>query len=215
MNLLKLSQTELAGMLQAILDEVRRRAKIATTGLDAAAIIHGNEMAKRAVQVAAAGRHSILFVGPANSGKTMLRAVCLELGLDATFEARPCSCGNYGDPRADCHCTGRQIERTFAKFPVVDITVQVFRPSDRERGIQGTSLAHMDDHIAQAKHFKSVDLDEHSANLLKAATAELGLDPAALERIIRVARTIANLDQSKRIGPSHTCEAINYRMLRR
>jgi magnesium chelatase family protein len=165
------------------------------------------------VQVAAAGGHSILFVGPSNSGKTMLRAVCQELGLDATFEARPCPCGNRSDPRAECRCTAKQIERTVASFPIADITVQVGRPSGREWAIQGTSLAQMKDYIAKMKHFKSLDLDEDSANLLKAATAELGLDPAAHERIIRVVRTIANLDQSKRIGPMHVSEAINYRML--
>ncbi len=58
-------------------------------------------------------------------------------------------------------------------------------------------------------------LEEHSANLLRCACVELAIDPDARERIIAVARTIANLDRSQRIGVPHVCEAINYRAFRR
>jgi len=93
MNLLALTDSTLAALNRQTNNEIARRAKAATNGYDAASIIHGNEMAKRALLVATAGNHSILFIGPPNCGKTMLRAVALELGLGNTFEARPCPCG--------------------------------------------------------------------------------------------------------------------------
>ena len=89
MNLIGLTDTKLAAVHRQVSNEIERRARIATSGHDAAAIIFGNEMAKRAVVVAAAGNHSLLLVGPPNCGKTMMRAAALELGLAQTFEAPP------------------------------------------------------------------------------------------------------------------------------
>ena len=94
MNIISFTDAKMSDMSSKIGHEVKRRSRAATKGLDAAAIIHGNELAKRALIVAAAGRHSILFIGPPNCGKTMMRAAAIELGLHDTFEARPCPCGN-------------------------------------------------------------------------------------------------------------------------
>jgi magnesium chelatase family protein len=58
-------------------------------------------------------------------------------------------------------------------------------------------------------------LDEHCMNLLKASVNELGLSARAHDKILRVSRTIADLDQSEEIKSLHLNEAINYRMLDR
>jgi magnesium chelatase family protein len=58
-------------------------------------------------------------------------------------------------------------------------------------------------------------LDEAGLNLLRATMTELGLSARAHDKILRVARTIADLDSSERIGQMHLNEAINYRMLDR
>jgi magnesium chelatase family protein len=58
-------------------------------------------------------------------------------------------------------------------------------------------------------------LDEECQNLLKGAMTELGLSARAHDKVLRVARTIADLDQSDGIRPLHLNEAINYRMLDR
>ena len=58
-------------------------------------------------------------------------------------------------------------------------------------------------------------LDSECSNLLKGAMAEMGLSARAHDKILRVARTIADLDNSDGVRPHHLNEAINYRMLDR
>lgn len=211
MNLIALSDQKLSALRHKVVQEVSRRTKAAAVGRDAAAIIHGNEMAQRAITIAAAGRHSILLLGPANSGKTMMRAVALELGLSETVEYRPCPCGNRNDSRTVCNCTVKQIERHISKMPMADMTVEMMRPSHRDMGRIGTTLDHIRRHINDMTGYHSLTLDDNGRNLFKAAIVEVGLDPAAQEMVIAIARTVANLDRSEHIQTSHLCEAINYR----
>ena len=215
MNLLTLTDSKLAALHRQAVNEIARRAKAATNGHDPASIVHENEMAKRALVVAVAGNHSILFVGPPNCGKTMLRAVALKLGLGSSFEVWPCPCGYRNDPRRDCVCSYRQIERHLRKLPEADISIEMVCPPEREMRSAGTGLAEMRQQIEAKTGHESLELGDDSRTLLKAAIAELALDADARNRILAVARTIANLDRSERIEARHVCEAINYRMLRR
>lgn len=211
MNFLKLSDRELADLRQSIMNEAGRRTRMTVNGQDAVSIIWANESAKRALTVAAAGKHSILFVGPPNTGKTMLRAVGLGLGIEESYEARPCPCGYHGDRLAPCHCTIKQIRQTIAKFPVADITVEVCRLSERELNARAAGLSQITASIGRMSHYTDETLGEFSTDLLKAAIRELALDPVAVARILGVARTIANLDNSEHIKPHDVAEAINYR----
>jgi predicted ATPase with chaperone activity len=216
MNLIVLTDAKLATLHRQVTGEIGRRTQAATNGHDAAAIIKGQEMGKRAVIVAAADKHSLHLFGPPNAGKTMLRAVALELGLAETFESRPCPCGYASDYRRACKCTARQIERRIAKFPPAAITIEVPSVPEREFSSrsQGTTLADMQQQITDMAPHESLKLDEYSGNLLRAAVTEMGIDVAAREVVIRVARTIANLDGCENIQSQHVCEAINYRMVR-
>ena len=214
MNLIGLTDTKLAAVHRQVTNEIERRTQIATTGHDAAAIIFGNEMGKRAVVVAAAGNHSLLLIGVPNCGKTMMRAVALELGLSRTLEARPCPCGHRNNPYHACSCTARQIERHVTNIPQADITVEMVRPVEREMRTPGTTLADMRRQIERKGDHASLDLDDVSRSLLSTAAREVGLDPDQQRRAIAVARTIANLDGSERIELSHLMEGINYRAAR-
>jgi predicted ATPase with chaperone activity len=214
MNLISLNNTKLADLHRQVANEIERRARIATSGHDAAAIIFGNEMGKRTVVIAAAGNHSLLLVGQPNCGKTMMRAVALEIGLAQTFEVRPCPCGHRNSPNMPCSCTVRQIERHVQKFPKADITVEMVCPVQREMRTPGTTLADMKRQMEAKSDHPSLDLDDVSRSLLSTTVRELGLDPDVQSRAIAVARTIANLDQRERIEVSHLMEAINYRGLR-
>jgi magnesium chelatase family protein len=156
----------------------------------------------------------------------------------------PCPCGYRNDPRRDCHCSIPQIERYMAKIsgPLldrIDIHIEVpavpFKELSAERS--GTSSTEMraqviaareiqqrrfgHSHIRQNAHMSSrqirqfCKLSEDSQNLLKASVTEMGLSARAHDKILRVARTIADLDQSDDIHAPHISEAINYRMLDR
>lgn len=156
----------------------------------------------------------------------------------------PCPCGYRNDPRRDCHCTVPQIERYMAKIsgPLldrIDIHIEVpavpFRELSAAAG--GTSSAEMRGQVVAAREIQRqrfakgaarynarmnhrqirtfCQLDETGLNLLKATMAELGLSARAHDKLLRVARTIADLEQADRITPTHLNEAINYRMLDR
>jgi predicted ATPase with chaperone activity len=215
MNLLTMPDSKLATLRNQVADELARRTKAAVNGHDAAAIIYGNEAAKRALVVAAAGGHSILFVGPPNCGKTMMRAVALELGLTETFEGRPCPCGWRSHRDHPCTCSAKQVQRHMAKLPLADITIEMHQPESRDRIMPGSSLAEMRQYIANTTDDESLDLEETASRLLRASVQEMGLDEAVRQRIVQVARTIANLDRVEHIHSAHVCEAVNYRLLRR
>lgn len=156
----------------------------------------------------------------------------------------PCPCGYRNDPRRECHCTVPQIERYMAKIsgPLldrIDIHLEVPAVAFRElaSGTPGTSSADMRSQVEGARAIQAVrfadvrtrlnakmttrqirqhcKLDDESMNLLKASVNELGLSARAHDKVLRVSRTIADLDHSEAIRPPHVSEAINYRMLDR
>ncbi len=156
----------------------------------------------------------------------------------------PCPCGYRNDPRRDCHCSVPQIERYMAKIsgPLldrIDIHIEVpavpFKELSSERG--GTSSTVMRDHVTVARAVQEArflnsntrsnaqmttreirqfcQLDEPGMNLLRTSIQELGLSARAHDKVLRVARTIADLEGSAAILPEHISEAVNYRMLDR
>jgi len=156
----------------------------------------------------------------------------------------PCPCGYRNDPRRQCHCTIAQIERYMSKIsgPLVDrIDIHIEVPAVPFRELSatqsGTSSAAMREQVvsarqAQAERFRGVKtryngdmshrqtrqfcrLDEEGQGLLRGAMTEMGLSARAHDKILRVARTIADLDGAADIRPNHLNEAVNYRMLDR
>ena len=156
----------------------------------------------------------------------------------------PCPCGYRNDPGRQCHCTVPQIERYMSKIsgPLldrIDIHIEVPAVPFRELSgqVPGTSSHEMREQVAaarrvQTERFRALAtrhnadmthrqtrqfcrLDNEGHNLLKASMTELGLSARAHDKILRTARTIADLDQSENIQPMHLNEAINYRMLDR
>lgn len=214
----ELSDADISAKLRELTEELSRRTQQATGGLDSGQLIRGHEMAKRAVTIAVAGHHSILFVGPHGCGKTMLRRLAADLGHAVSFEALPCQCGNVNNPKLPCECTAKQVASYRRKaWPVADMTVEVSALPAREvlaERTPGTSREQIANAIARmyTGEFSVNSSDCH--NLLKATINEVGLSAREVETIREVAETIARLDGVSEVGASHICEAINYRMLR-
>ncbi|MFM8734569.1 MAG: ATP-binding protein [Pirellulales bacterium] len=156
----------------------------------------------------------------------------------------PCPCGYRGDPRRSCQCTAPQVEKYMGKVsgPLldrIDIHLEVpavpFRELSSSR--PGTSSSQMREavlaaRIRQAMRFAgggarcnarmtSREIREHcrmepaAAELLRAAVGDLGLSARAHDKVLRVARTVADLDAADTISCGHVSEAINYRLLDR
>jgi magnesium chelatase family protein len=164
----------------------------------------------------------------------------------------PCPCGYRGDPRRECHCTVPQIERYMGKIsgPLVDrIDIHIEVPAVPFKELSGsqtgTSSADMRAAVVAARQIQAqrfagssvrhngqmthrqirqfCQLDEAGINLLRSTMSELGLSARAHDKILRVARTIADLESAgatsgegeRSITSMHISEAINYRMLDR
>ena len=156
----------------------------------------------------------------------------------------PCPCGYKNDPRRDCHCTTPQIERYMSKIsgPLldrIDIHIEVPAVDFKELSSQalGTSSREMGEQVAAARALQTerfaalaarhnaqmsskqirefCKLDAAGHELLKSAVNEMGLSARAHDKVLRVARTIADLDSSDTIESPHIHEAVNYRMLDR
>jgi len=177
---------------------------------------------------------------PLESGRIIISRAALQAEYPARFQLvaamNPCPCGYAGDESGRCHCSPEQVFRYRARIsgPLldrIDLHVEVPRQKINEHP-PGEASAGVRERIHQARGRQqrrgalNAALDvaavrEHCAldaaadKLLETACERLNLSARAHQRILKVARTIADLDGSERIATAHLAEAIGYRQLDR
>jgi magnesium chelatase family protein len=156
----------------------------------------------------------------------------------------PCPCGHYTNRNRACHCTLPQIQRYLSKIsgPLLDridihLEVPALSSEDMLSQQPGESSASIKMRTSQTRQTQQKRFDKENiltnaqmstkqikkycglslegTKLLKTAINELGLSARAHDRILRVGRTIADLEKSDAILPHHLAEAIMYRSLDR
>jgi len=151
----------------------------------------------------------------------------------------PCPCGYYGDASRECRCTGGIIQRYLGKIsgPLLDrIDLHVEVPAVPFKELRakdtGVNSASMRERVLRARETQKsrgfinsvippsavralCALDEAGERTLELAMRKMGLSARAHDRLLKVARTIADLDNAERVQSKHLAEAIQYRSLDR
>ncbi len=157
----------------------------------------------------------------------------------------PCPCGYFGDPKNECTCSPPSIQRYMARIsgplldridihievPGVDYTELAGEPGGESshairEGVNAARQVQLHrfqekKHLFCNAHMGSAEIREYcridgkGEELLKLAITKLGLSARAYDRILKVSRTIADLEEESEIKPQHVGEAIQYRSLDR
>ena len=157
----------------------------------------------------------------------------------------PCPCGYYGDPTHHCVCSPGQISRYLSKIsgPLLDridlhVEVPVVPFAQLSQMKPGESSATIRERVIKARQIQEqrfandkgvycnaqmtermlhlyAEPDNQSLDMLRTAMERLSLSARAYSRILKVARTIADLEGSERVQSHHIAEAIGYRSLDR
>jgi magnesium chelatase family protein len=151
----------------------------------------------------------------------------------------PCKCGYLGDSTRECRCTPGQVQQYLNKIsgPLLDrIDIHVEVPAVPFKELRGDPVVASSDEIrARVEQARTVQqargyynarmpaplvrklcaLDESGERTLEMAVRRMGFSARAHDRILKVARTIADLDESPNVKAKHVAEAVQYRSLDR
>nr|MBA4159503.1 ATP-binding protein [Gemmatimonadota bacterium] len=157
----------------------------------------------------------------------------------------PCPCGYFGDTQRSCSCPSPSVQRYLARIsgPLLDridlhvevpavryreltdrrlgepsavIRERVTRARERQRArFAGRAGLHANAHMRPKELREFCRVSEASDALLRTAISRLGFSARAYHRVLKIARTIADLDGREEIETPHVSEAIQYRSLDR
>ncbi len=165
--------------------------------------------------------------------------LCFPANFMLVAAMNPCPCGYYGDPTRECRCTPAIIQRYLGKIsgPLLDrIDIQIEVPAVPYKELRASEVAESsEDMRARASRARETQnargytnsrmparmirkqcaLDETGERTLEMAMRRMSLSARAHDRILKVARTVADLDGSSTVAAKHIAEAIQYRSLDR
>jgi magnesium chelatase family protein len=185
---------------------------------------------------------------PLEDGTVTIARAATTITYPASFmliaAMNPCPCGYFTDPQRACRCTAQQIRNYRSKIsgPLLDrIDIHIEVPAVRYKELSAQSTGESSEIIMkrvnrardkQKQRFQNIGtnnnanmtnkaikqfcvLDDDSHRLIEMAIDKLGLSARAYTRILKVARTIADLEEERNIRAHHISEAIQYRTLDR
>ena len=181
---------------------------------------------------------------PMESGRIIISRAARQASFPARFQLvtamNPCPCGMGGDKSGRCGCSAEHIQRYRSRIsgPLldrIDIQVEVSRPTSsilsappepvessakvRKRVIAPSRLqslrAGKPNALLNNRELKRFcHIEDETLQLLENAASQLYLSPRACHRILKVSRTIADLDKEQLISSRHVAEAISFRHLK-
>ena len=177
---------------------------------------------------------------PLETGRITVSRAARQVEFPAQFQLlaamNPCPCGYHGDPDGRCRCTAEQLARYRGRIsgPLLDrIDLQIEMPRipwlqlqgqpgedsatvrarvERARQVQG-QRGYLNAHMPLERINHDCRLAANEQRLLEKAVGRFALSPRAVHRVLKVARSIADLDGSPHIAGPHLQEAISYRCL--
>jgi magnesium chelatase family protein len=180
---------------------------------------------------------------PLEDGSVTIARATMTLCFPSTFmlvaAMNPCACGFYGDTTRECRCTPALIQRYLGKIsgPLLDrIDIHVEVPAVPYQELRGKANNETSAEIrarveqaravAQARGYynsrmpvrlirQNCALDASGERTLEMAVRRMGLSARAHDRILKVARTVADLDGAESVSAKHVAEAVQYRSLDR
>lgn len=183
---------------------------------------------------------------PLESGSITISRAALQAEFPAKFQLmtamNPCPCGQFGNSKQQCHCTSEQIKRYRGKIsgPLLDridmhleipllppgvlmqpsvktneTSAEIRQRVEQARKVQYERCEKINSHLTNKELEKVCVLTLKDRELLDTAIQKLGLSVRAYHRILRVARTIADLAGEENPQTPHLMEALSYRRLER
>jgi magnesium chelatase family protein len=180
---------------------------------------------------------------PLEDGSVTIARSNMTLDFPASFmlvtAMNPCPCGFFGDPTHECRCTGAIIQRYLGKVsgPLLDridlhievpaVAYKELRGKDygqttlemRERVETARAVQHKrgfyNAHIPSQQLRTICALDDAGERTLELAVRKMSLSARAHDRVLKVARTIADISQTESVTAKHLAEAVQYRSLDR
>ncbi|WP_144392414.1 YifB family Mg chelatase-like AAA ATPase [Pleionea sediminis] len=183
---------------------------------------------------------------PLESGAVTISRAARQAEYPAKFQLiaamNPCPCGHFGNSRGRCRCTPDQIRRYLLKLsgpfldrvdlhvevplmtkqefqsePAADVetTKDVRHRVERAHRQQRNRQGKLNGELQAAELEKGFDIEPKAKQFTLDVMEKLGLSARAYHRILRVSRTIADLDEKIQVSQSHVAEAIGYRKIER